>query len=225
MSESKSSLMSFQDKLQVIKTMTQILLFVLHSGSPLQLCHCVFSVYLLKLAIVNLILSDVHIYLSMQVLVWNTLGLLLWGSLGYSEDRSQIQILGWGTFHVCLAPLVHRCPLSELFSCAVSPSLMGRPLAGSELRGAFISDPQVSAPLSELPKQSHSTLCWVHQCSADTLTHTGAHTGEMHTHRCTLQKMTVMKYNFKDCCLLKWFQQMTNHLWVRSYGVIFYLFL
>ncbi|GLD63298.1 zinc finger E-box-binding homeobox 2 [Lates japonicus] len=32
--------------------------------------------------------------------------------------------------------------MDELFSCAFSPSLMGRPLRSSELRGAFISDPQ-----------------------------------------------------------------------------------
>ncbi len=83
----------------------------------------------------------------------------------------------------CVHPLVRRCPLGELVSCAVSPSdgTSSRRLRAA--RGVYLW-PAGSAPLSQLPKQSHSTLCWVHQCSTDTHTHThtlrGTHT-QMHT--------------------------------------------
>lgn len=98
---------------------------------------------------------------------------------------------------VCLTSRPSLPPQRAVFLCClpVSDGTSSRRLRAA--RGVYLW-PAGSAPLSQLPKQSHSTLCWVHQCSADTHTHTCAHTDththrEMHTHRCTLQKMSAIK--------------------------------
>lgn len=86
---------------------------------------------------------------------------------------------------VCVTSRPSLRPQRAVFLCClpVSDGTSSRRLRAA--RGVYLW-PAGSAPLSQLPKQSHSTLCWVHQCSADT--HTQAH-----THRCTLQKMPTMK--------------------------------
>lgn len=82
--------------------------------------------------------------------------------------------------------------LSELPFSAFPPSLMGHPLAGSELRGAFISDPQVR-PRCLSCQNSPIQHCAEFINAPLTQSHTHAHT---HTdmraclHRCTLQKMS-----------------------------------
>lgn len=84
-------------------------------------------------------------------------------------------------------------PQRAAFFCfpSVSDGTSSRRLRAA--RGVYLW-PAGSASLSQLPKQSHSTLCWVHQCSADTVTHTHAHTQicghartDAHCKKCPLQ--------------------------------------
>lgn len=75
---------------------------------------------------------------------------------------------------------------AALSSCAVSPSLMGRPLAGSELRGAFISDPQVR-PRCLSCQNSPIQHCaeFINAALARTHAHTQEHTHtRRNTHTC-----------------------------------------
>lgn len=93
-------------------------------------------------------------------------------------------------------------PQRACFPVLSPPSLMGRPLAGSELRGAFISDPQVrprclscqNSPIQHCAEFINAALTHTH-----THYHTWAHTHtlrEMHAHRCTLQKMLTVRLLF-----------------------------
>lgn len=82
-------------------------------------------------------------------------------------------------------------PQRAAFFCfpSVSDGTSSRRLRAA--RGVYLW-PAGSASLSQLPKQSHSTLCWVHQCSADTVTHTrtqicGHARTDAHCKKCPLQ--------------------------------------
>lgn len=94
-----------------------------------------------------------------------------------------------------------RCrALSELPFSAFPPSLMGRPFAGSELRGAFISDPQVrprclscqNSPIQHCAEFINAPLTQSH-------THTHRYVGtlaQMHTAKNVLCKLFV--------CEIRW---------------------
>lgn len=104
-------------------------------------------------------------------------------------------------------------PQRACFPVLSPPSLMGRPLAGSELRGAFISDPQVR-PRCLSCQNSPIQHCAEFINAALTHTHTHYHTWA-HTHtlsgKCMHTDARCKKCSPWDYCFLGSFQWHFEH--------------